>query len=334
MKIAVRGNSAPMPVTTSSTSAAPPPTSTVVPAGGASGAVVGAQVADELARDRLVRAVGGDDRERRQVAPRRRREDLGDEPVRRGPSGPVEQLVLLEGQPRIDVDEAVDALDPGVGGEPPRVVVQRREVRRLVAAPGVRIASTIGANGPGPNSPASRSKAARDGAFSGRIRASGALNRTCRNGVPSDEQQGQRRDEHRDRPAHDPPAPAATRRRPRAVAADAPDAQPLEVDADDRERSPAGASSPPATPSATTMAPAMPTERRIMNPNSTSPSSPSSTVSPEKNTARPAVRAVAPDRVLDGVRVASPGPPAPRGSGWSSAASSRRRGRAPAASRG
>ena len=49
-----------------------------------------------------------------------------------------------------------------------------------------------------------------------------------------------------------------------------------------------------ATASATTTAPAIPTERRIMNPNSTSPSRPRSTVSPEKNTARPAVRAVAP----------------------------------------
>ncbi len=44
-----------------------------------------------------------------------------------------------------------------------------------------------------------------------------------------------------------------------------------------------------ATASATTIAPAMPTERRIMNSNSTRPSRPSRTVSPEKNTARPAV---------------------------------------------
>ena len=42
----------------------------------------------------------------------------------------------------------------------------------------------------------------------------------------------------------------------------------------------------------TTIAPAMPTDRRIMNSNRTSPSSPRSTVRPEKNTARPAVATV------------------------------------------
>ena len=47
-----------------------------------------------------------------------------------------------------------------------------------------------------------------------------------------------------------------------------------------------------ATASPTTMAPAMPTERRIMNSNSTRPRSPRSTVRPEKNTARPAVATV------------------------------------------
>ena len=50
----------------------------------------------------------------------------------------------------------------------------------------------------------------------------------------------------------------------------------------------------PTTLSATTIAPAIPTERRIMNSKSTSPSRPSRTVRPEKNTARPAVRTVAP----------------------------------------
>jgi hypothetical protein len=47
-----------------------------------------------------------------------------------------------------------------------------------------------------------------------------------------------------------------------------------------------------ATVTPTTIAPAMPTERRIMNSNSTRPSRPRSTVRPEKNTARPAVSTV------------------------------------------
>ena len=46
-----------------------------------------------------------------------------------------------------------------------------------------------------------------------------------------------------------------------------------------------------ATP--TTIAPAIPTERRIVNSNRTRPRSPSRTVKPEKNTARPAVATVA-----------------------------------------
>ena len=45
--------------------------------------------------------------------------------------------------------------------------------------------------------------------------------------------------------------------------------------------------------SSTTIAPAIPTERRIMNSNRTRPISPSRTVRPEKNTARPAVAIVA-----------------------------------------
>ena len=45
------------------------------------------------------------------------------------------------------------------------------------------------------------------------------------------------------------------------------------------------------------MAPAIPTERRIMNSNRSMPSRPSSTVSPQKKTARPAVATVASDRL-------------------------------------
>ena len=69
-----------------------------------------------------------------------------------------------------------------------------------------------------------------------------------------------------------------------------------------------------ATARATTIAPAIPTERRIMNSNRTSPSRPRSTVNPLKKTARPAVATVI--RTAVGTRS---GP-----SGWS-ASSSRNR---------
>ena len=54
------------------------------------------------------------------------------------------------------------------------------------------------------------------------------------------------------------------------------------------------------TASPTTIAPAIPTERRIMNSNRTSPRSPSRTVSPLKKTARPAVATVT--RTASGTR--------------------------------
>jgi hypothetical protein len=48
----------------------------------------------------------------------------------RGPFGVgVQELVLSEGHPRIDVHEAVDARDAGICRDPPRVVVERGEVR-------------------------------------------------------------------------------------------------------------------------------------------------------------------------------------------------------------
>ncbi len=61
-----------------------------------------------------------------------------------------------------------------------------------------------------------------------------------------------------------------------------------------------------ATASPTTIAPAMPTERRIMNSNRTRPSRPSSTVRPEKNTARPAVATVTRTASADAILL--PGP--------------------------
>ncbi len=52
------------------------------------------------------------------------------EPVARAVRIAVEELVLLERQPRVDVHEAVDASDPRVGRKPARVVVERGEVLR------------------------------------------------------------------------------------------------------------------------------------------------------------------------------------------------------------
>ena len=61
-----------------------------------------------------------------------------------------------------------------------------------------------------------------------------------------------------------------------------------------------------ATASPTTIAPAIPTERRIMNSNRTSPSRPSSTVSPLKKTARPAVATVTRTASATAVRAVRP----------------------------
>ncbi len=86
---------------------------------------------DEGASLVAVGAVRRGDRERGHVPLGRRRQALGHVPVARAVRVAVEQLVLRERQPRIDVDEAVDPLDPRVGREAARVVVQRGEVRRL-----------------------------------------------------------------------------------------------------------------------------------------------------------------------------------------------------------
>ena len=154
------------------------------------------------------------------------------------------------------------------------------------------MASVSGANSPSPNAPASRSKAARDGTLGGRIVESGALKRTCRNGEPSSSRSASvgtrtatgRRMTQRARRAHGPfGSSTGTTRRIASASIRVPTIARI-----------AGSSvSAEATARKTTMAPAMPTERRIMNSNRTSPISPSSTVRPEKKTARPAVATVA-----------------------------------------
>ena len=134
----------------------------------------------------VVRPVGRGDRERGQVAARRRRECLGDEAVRRAVAAAIEQLRTARAsgadRRRRGCRRARSAGRRPAGASSRRA---RRGSSGSVAGPGVRIARTIGANGPGPNSSVSRSNDCRDGTDSGRIRASGALNRTCRNGVPS-----------------------------------------------------------------------------------------------------------------------------------------------------
>ena len=160
-----------------------------------------------------------------------------------------------------------------------------------VASPVVRIARASGANAPSPNSRARMSYASRDGTDGGRIVESGALNRTCRNGSPSTSSSvsvGTRtatgwRMTRRASLAHGPSAPgSAVTRRTASASIRVP-----------RIARIAGSSvRAEATARPTTIAPAIPTERRIMNSNSTRPSRPSRTVRPEKNTARPAVATV------------------------------------------
>ena len=246
MNSAVRGKSARTRSTTSATSAAPPPTRTVIPAGGASGPPgVRRSVTSALPSSRFG-AVRRVERERRQVAAGRRGEGRLDVPVARSVRVAVEQRVLGQRQARIDVDEAVDAGDARVRREPARVVVQRGEVgRRRSPAPSVRMARTIGANSPSPNSAWSRSKAARDGTSGGRIEASGALNRTCRNGEPSSSRKREGRDEDRDRVAHDPAGEARPRARPcPASGDDLPDREAVDPWAEDASGSRAAASAP------------------------------------------------------------------------------------------
>ena len=60
----------------------------------------------------------------------RRREGGLDVPVARSVRVAVEQRVLRQRQARVDVDEAVDAGDARIGGEPARVVVQGGQVGR------------------------------------------------------------------------------------------------------------------------------------------------------------------------------------------------------------
>ena len=161
-----------------------------------------------------------------------------------------------------------------------------------VAGPSVRIASVSGANSPSPNVAASRSNAARDGTDAGRIVESGALKRTCRNGAPSTRSRASvgsrtatgRRMTQRAHRAHGPfGSSVGVVRRIDSASILAPTIA-----------SSAGSSVTAAAAARnTTIAPAIPTERRIMNSNSTSPSNPSRTVSPEKKTARPAVATVA-----------------------------------------
>ena len=97
---------------------------------------------------------------------------LGDEPIRRAVGDAVEQLVLLERQPRVDVDEAVDPLDPRVGREAARVVVERREFVGSVAGAGRADGERRSARtAPAELARVSRSNACRDGTRRGQDRA-------------------------------------------------------------------------------------------------------------------------------------------------------------------
>jgi len=135
------------------------------------------------------------------------------------------------------------------------------------------------------------SNASRDGTDGGRIVASGALKRTDRNGMPStsrSERVGTRtatgwRMTRRASRAQGPSAPGSTATLRTGSAS---------IRVPRIARVAGSRVTAAATASPTTIAPAIPTERRIMNSNSTRPSSPRSTVRPLKNTALPAVATV------------------------------------------
>ena len=265
------------------------------PAGRRSGPVGVAQVGHEGAALVTVRAVRRVEREGRQVALGRRRQRRRDVPVARAVRVAVEQPVLLEGQARVDVDEALHARDPRIRRQPPRVVVQRGEV-----SPG----SVAGAGRSGSRARSARTRPRRTRPRDGRRRramARSAGRIEAVRGVEPDVQE--RRAEHeqeqrasgtstatgrrmtrRARRAHGP----STRSAGRTSA----DGEPVDARRRRSPGRPAAASAPTTTASPTTIAPAIPTERRIMNSNRTRPSSPSRTVSPLKNTARPAVATV------------------------------------------
>ena len=163
---------------------------------------VSPEVGDERPSLRAVRAIRCIQRKRRQVVLRRRGERLLDEPVARTLRVSVQQLVLLQGQPRVDVDEAGHAADALIRRDPSRVVVELGEVggaRRRAIRP-------------------DRERERRELAFAelaaqeierGPGRDIGRQDRRVR-GVEADveergaeqEQQRERRDQHGDRAAH------------------------------------------------------------------------------------------------------------------------------------
>ena len=178
-----------------------------------------AQLVDQRAALVAVRAVRRGDREGGQVAVRGGGQGRGHEPVAAVRRAAVEQLVLREREPRVHVHHALDAADPRVRGQAPGVLVQLRDVLRARWRPrscGRR--GRCGANSPSPNSRASMSYASRDGTDGGRIVASGALNRTWRNGRPRTSRSARVgtstatgwRITRRARRAHGPSAPGST----------------------------------------------------------------------------------------------------------------------------
>ncbi len=208
MNRAVRGKSAATRSTTSVTSAAPPPTRTVTPGGGRQGSGRIAQGFDERLALVPVGSVGRVDGERRQVGLRGRRERRGHVPVARAVGVAVQQGVLAERQARIDVHQAVHPGDAGVCGQSPRVVVERGQVlrrgRRAGRAGGDddrrEFAFAELALEPIEGDPR-RDRRRQDRGVRG-------VEPDMQEGPAEEQQEGQRRDEDRDRVAHDPPSEA------------------------------------------------------------------------------------------------------------------------------
>ena len=158
-----------------------------------------------------------------------------DEPVARAVRVGIDELVLVEPDARVDVDEALDAGHPRVGGQAARVVVERREV-------GGARRGAVGPDRERQRRELALAEGTRESVEGGAGRDARRQDRRVRGVEPDVEerraeqqQDRQRRQEDRDRAAHDPAREAG----PRAVRVvdghDPPDREGIDPGADDRE---------------------------------------------------------------------------------------------------
>ena len=194
------------------------------------------RLTDERPTFVAIRTEGRRDRESGQVSLGRGRKHGRGEPVARAVRIGVEQLVLRERHARVHVDQAVDAADPRICGDPTRVVVQGGEV------PG-RDGRSVGSDRDGDRCEFAFAERVAKPVEGGARRQLGRQDARVRRvetnvqeWVPEEQEEGERRDEHPHRVAHDP----AREPRPRPFGSgprrDAPDGHPIEVLAEHRQQ--------------------------------------------------------------------------------------------------